>query len=208
MLASLSHQPGFGLASGDFPAAPALKELPSSQETPSGSLRRMQQQGGTWSLWLPSSRGLLWPQFPHLVAAAQEGPAQPLGRWRLLCWEAALSEPRREPEVPRGVESKSSSTHGAAKGKCGTGKPVGARRPSRTPPCVFSCTAAIRKGSATTRGWTKKEQSPLLARGSPRQAYDDADDATVTSEDTEDTSEDQEEEERRREEEEEEEEED
>ncbi|XP_056652560.1 transmembrane protein 190 isoform X9 [Monodelphis domestica] len=101
MLASLSHQPGFGLASGDFPAAPALKELPSSQETPSGSLRRMQQQGGTWSLWLPSSRGLLWPQFPHLVAAAQEGPAQPLGRWRLLCWEAALSEPRREPEVPR-----------------------------------------------------------------------------------------------------------
>ncbi|XP_007506801.3 transmembrane protein 190 isoform X2 [Monodelphis domestica] len=64
--------------------------------------------------------------------------------------------------------------------------------------------------NSTTNSFSlqKKEQSPLLARGSPRQAYDDADDATVTSEDTEDTSEDQEEEERRREEEEEEEEED
>ncbi|XP_056652559.1 transmembrane protein 190 isoform X8 [Monodelphis domestica] len=181
MLASLSHQPGFGLASGDFPAAPALKELPSSQETPSGSLRRMQQQGGTWSLWLPSSRGLLWPQFPHLVAAAQEGPAQPLGRWRLLCWEAALSEPRREPEVPRGVESKSSSTHGVS---CMREKAVSSTLPGslreeragvlpqeearglgrRSVPRLHrglergiprSCTAAIRKGSATTRGWTR-----------------------------------------------------
>ncbi|XP_056652558.1 transmembrane protein 190 isoform X7 [Monodelphis domestica] len=133
-----------------------------------------------------------------------------------------------------GVESKSSSTHGVS---CMREKAVSSTLPGslreeragvlpqeearglgrRSVPRLHrglergiprSCTAAIRKGSATTRGWTKKEQSPLLARGSPRQAYDDADDATVTSEDTEDTSEDQEEEERRREEEEEEEEED